>query len=90
MYSSHTPKPPTPEKRIARQLFNHFFYQDNPPAKSLTVPVDYVYHEHNDVTLWNAKLVYETDYVTPRTHEPKIQFEVDKDLNIKKDSIIYV
>jgi hypothetical protein len=88
--SKFTPtKPVSNIQKIISQLNAHYRYMDNPQAKRLIIPKDKVFHEDDDKTLFNATMVYETDYVSKKTHVVHVQFHVDSNFMIKKDTLKY-
>jgi hypothetical protein len=82
-------KPVSNIQKVIQQINTHYRYQDNPPAKRLIIPREKVFHEDDDKCLFNATLIYETDYVAKKTHVVHVQFRVDNDFNVKKDTLKY-
>lgn len=78
-----------PTHKIATQLYNHFFAQDDPPTDQLRVPVDKIKEHSLDANRLTAMLIYIGNYPTKKVHVPIVSFQVDKQGNVLLPTLQY-
>lgn len=75
--------------KIIQQLHDHYRNQDNPPAKRMIIPPESLTFCKDDPGYYQAKIIYETDYVMKKQHTVFVKFKLSPNNNVDKTTLQY-